>query len=279
MIDALNSDAIHPDAYLSRLGAQLAPAPTLEFVAHLQMQHLLNVPFENLSVMAAEPIRLDVAHLYHKIVERRRGGFCYELNGLFGALLSRLGFPVQYLSAQVYQSDRMRFGPPFDHLTLCVEIDATPYLVDVGFGDSFRSPIALPIGNTGDISGTYRVRPARPGLESSTADESGETENAVSLLILEAQGDDHRSWVPHYRFSMEPHPLSDFEAMCRHHSSHRESGFTRRRTCSIATPSGRYTLSNDRLILTCSGTKRDFPIQNSAEYERILWAYFGVCNR
>ena len=81
--------------------------------------HLLAVPFENLDIHLGRPISLDQDALFGKIVTRRRGGFCYELNGLFALLLRELGFEVTLLSAGVARADG-GFGPEFDHLTLLV---------------------------------------------------------------------------------------------------------------------------------------------------------------
>src|SRR5262245_59151663 len=88
-------------AYLKRIGFQGAFGRDEETLRQLHLAHLLRVPFENLSIHAQQPIVLDDAALFEKIVVRRRGGFCYELNGLFSALLRELGFAVSRLSAQV----------------------------------------------------------------------------------------------------------------------------------------------------------------------------------
>ena len=105
------------------------------------MAHLLAVPFEDLSIHANERIVLDVNALFDKIVRARRGGFCYELNGLFGALLQTLGFEVVMLSGGV-MNPRGEFGPEYDHMALLVTLGER-WLVDVGFGDCFREPLCL----------------------------------------------------------------------------------------------------------------------------------------
>lgn len=322
----MNLSPIHMQQYLERIqSSRVYPAtatkphipttpdtfkPSLDALAHLQMQHLLTVPFENLSVMHREPIALTTANLFDKIVRRRRGGFCYELNSLFAALLKGLGFQVQMLSAQVYQQSTKTFGPPFDHMALCVTVQENPvpvndniqnhnaqnhnfagepnadttngkrFLVDVGFGDSCRTPIALPAGNATDVSGTYRIRPLH-GLDTGQITHD-------SALVLEvknpqaANGNSHRNkghadgWTPCYRFSMQPYAMAAFGSMCEFHSQNRDSGFTRRLICSIATPKGRYTLSNDRMIITYNGQKRELAVAHLDTYDRILEAYFGV---
>src|SRR3569833_2383178 len=94
------------DAYLERIGAARSPG-----LAALHRLHQTAVPFENLSIHLGEPVPLTPEDLYDKIVSRRRGGFCYELNGLFALLLENLGHEVTRLAA------RVAGGPPFDHLT------------------------------------------------------------------------------------------------------------------------------------------------------------------
>src|SRR4029079_80756 len=89
------------EAYLNRINYSGSRKPSAETLRDLQVAHLRNVPFENLSIHAAEPIELDDDALFRKIVENRRGGFCYEANGLFAALLRALGFKVTMLAAGV----------------------------------------------------------------------------------------------------------------------------------------------------------------------------------
>ena len=128
-------------AYLDRIGYRGPLTPTAGTLRALQAAHLQAVPFENLSIHADQPIVLDDESLFDKVVSRRRGGFCYELNGLFAALLRTLGFRVAKLSAGVARADGT-FGPDFDHMALLVTLGER-WLTDVGFGDSFRDPLRL----------------------------------------------------------------------------------------------------------------------------------------
>lgn len=95
-------DTPQVDAYLRRLGAEYPAWPTLDALRELHLRHLRTVPFENLSVHLGEEIVLQEERLLDKVVGARRGGFCYELNGLFGALLTALGYEVTLLAARVY---------------------------------------------------------------------------------------------------------------------------------------------------------------------------------
>src|SRR6267378_8247006 len=121
---------LNTKAYLDRINYHGSLAPTAAVLRVLQVAHLLTVPFENLSIHAAQPIVLEDDALFTKIVEKRRGGFCYEANGLFAGLLRELGFDVAMLSAEVANSGG-EFGPDFDHMALMVQLERR-WLVDVG---------------------------------------------------------------------------------------------------------------------------------------------------
>jgi len=127
-------------AYLARLGLDAAPPVDAAGLAILQQAHLVAVPFENLDVWEGAPTPCDEGAAIAKIVERRRGGWCFELNGAFAVLLERLGFPVTRVAATVLRGEPT---PLPDHLTLVVALDR-PYLVDVGFGvGTPRRPLPL----------------------------------------------------------------------------------------------------------------------------------------
>src|SRR5262245_17464015 len=127
-------------AYLDRINYRGPLNGDAETLRQLHLAHLRSVPFENLSIHAGEPIVLNDKALFEKIVKRRGGGFCYELNGLFSALLRSLGFKVDKLSAQV--ANASGFSCDFDHMTLLVTLDER-WLADVGFGESFVEPLRL----------------------------------------------------------------------------------------------------------------------------------------
>src|SRR5262249_61245530 len=115
-------DDLQVDAYLARIGAGRPARVDAEALRDLQVHHLYAVPFENLGIHLGEPVSLDEGALVEKLVHRRRGGFCYELNGAFAGLLSALGFTVTLLAARAY--GRAGWGPPFDHLSLRVDTPA-----------------------------------------------------------------------------------------------------------------------------------------------------------
>ncbi len=118
--------------------------PLLELLAELQTAHLLAVPFENLDVFHRRGVTTDIESTLVKIVERRRGGWCFELNGGFGWLLRQIRFDVDYVSCRVADGDG--WGPPLDHCALVVHLDGERYFVDVGFGDCCMIPVLLTSG-------------------------------------------------------------------------------------------------------------------------------------
>ena len=128
-------------AYLKRINYRGTLGPTAETLRSLHRAHMLAVPLENLDYQLGRRIILNDSHLFAKIVGERRGGVCYELNGLFSALLAELGFKVELLSAGGAREEG-GFDPPFDYLALLVSLDQR-WLADIGFGDSFREPLLL----------------------------------------------------------------------------------------------------------------------------------------
>lgn len=242
------------DRYLSRIGYSGSRAPTPATLNALHRRHLLAVPFENLDIPLGRPIVLDEALLHEKIVGRGRGGFCYELNGIFAALLRALGFDVTLFSARVVTQDG-EFGIPFDHLTLCVALEER-WLADVGFGDSFVEPLRLDDAGLQYRDGVaYRVAPG--------GDER--------ILWQAEKGEMRRQ----YTFTQNPRRLQDFADACRYHQTSPDSPFTRRRVCTRATPDGRITLSDGRLIVTRNGTRTERPL-SAGEETAILREHFAI---
>ena len=245
------------DAYLKRINYTGSLARTPETLRSLQRAHLLTVPFENLSIHSNESIVLDEDALFTKIVDDRRGGFCYECNGLFAGLLRALGFDVAMLAAGVARADGS-FGPNFDHMTLMVTL-ADRWLVDVGFGDSFLEPLLLD-------SRVEQVQGARSFRLDAKDDD----------LIL-SRRNDGGDWQPQYRFTLQPYEFADYEEMCRFHQTSPESHFTKGVICSRTTLEGRITLSDLRLITTGPQQLRDErTLTSREEYDQVLREEFGI---
>jgi N-hydroxyarylamine O-acetyltransferase len=229
----------------------------------LQVAHLLTVPFENLSIHAGQPIVLEDDALFTKIVENRRGGFCYEANGLFAALLRAVGFDVAMLSAEVANAEG-EFGPNFDHMTLMVSLERR-WLVDVGFGDSFLEPLLLDEREEqAQGNRSYRILPP-----------TSETDHLV--LMQRNEGDE---WKAQYRFNLQPYTYADYAEMCRYHQTSPQSHFTRSRLCSRATEEGRITLSGMRFITNSKNgahqVRQERTLASEDEYADVLREQFGI---
>jgi N-hydroxyarylamine O-acetyltransferase len=281
-------------AYLRRINYRGEQTPSVATLHDLHLAHLLAVPFENLDIHLGRSILLDQDALFDKIVTRRRGGFCYELNGLFALLLRDLGFDVTLLAAGVARADG-GFGPEFDHLTLLVasplsvisgqlhqppEANVQPstghlpspishlpspishlpspiWLADVGFGDSFRAPLRFVEGVEQDQDGrAYRL------------DRAGEH---YTLMQRNAEG-----WQPQYRFTLQPRAWAEYADMCRYHQTSPESSFTRKRVCTLATPDGRVTLSDHTLIVTARGQRTEQLLPDQPAFQAALHEHFGI---
>lgn len=251
-------------AYLHRINFHGSLTPTAETLRDLQIAHLLSVPFENLSIHWNQPIILDDDSLFEKIVVRRRGGFCYELNGLFAGLLRSLGFNVEMLSAGV-ATDEGGFGPDFDHMTLMVTLDDR-WLADVGFGDSFREPLLLDKREE-QIQGdrAYTIVPDGDHLI---------LKRREGLILEQREGDGE--WKNQYRFTLQPHNYTDYAHMCSYHQTSPQSHFTRSRICSRATPEGRITLSDMRFITTVGLERHERLLSTEEEYTTVLREHFGI---
>ncbi|MFD0314947.1 arylamine N-acetyltransferase family protein [Streptomyces flavalbus] len=217
------------DAYLDRLGAERPARPTADALRTLHLRHLETVPFENLSIHLGEEIVLTEERLLGKVLGGRRGGFCYELNGAFAALLTALGFEVTLLAARVHVPGG-GLGVPYDHLALRVgTVDGGEWLADVGFGGLSNGPLAWrERGEQVDAAGVFRL-----------------------VDVAEGDVDVVKDGTAQYRLEVRPRALGDFVAGAWWHRTSPESHFTRSLVCSRLTEDGgRVTLSGRKLKVT-----------------------------
>lgn len=256
-------------SYLNRIGIEKIFPPSYEFLAELQLKHLYSIPFEDLDIPSRDLIILDGERIFKKIIENKRGGFCYELNGMFHWLLTQLGFKVDMLSARVYNNQKEELGPEFDHMTLLVHLDKN-YLVDVGFGDSFRKPIVMPDGECEDVSGKYKLKSDGGNIFQLWQMENGKwnMDESPSEFVEEGK--------LQYQFTTEPRKFSDYETMCAFQQDDLSSHFRTRMLCTIATKDGRITLSNNSLTITGNGNKTKTEFDSEKEFLLLLKKYFGI---
>lgn len=246
------------DTYLDRLGLKATSLPpTRQALDRLQKAHLFQVPFENLDVVWQRPIRLDDVLLFDKIVVQRRGGFCYELNGLMASMLRKLGFDAHLVAASVAKPDGS-FGLDAAHAAILVALDP-PVLMEVGFGETTICPLEL----TPDIvqhDGRVAYRLERRG----------------DLWVLQSQTGLNDAWQDSYRFTEEAWSLPAFQEMCDYQQTSKESQFTQRTVCSIATEAGRTTLTAGRLILTEGDRRTEIAIADQSAFDECLKKIFGI---
>jgi N-hydroxyarylamine O-acetyltransferase len=249
-------------SYLQRIQFTGSVKPDAVTLCGLQKAHLLSVPFENLDIGLKRPIQLSETALWDKVVIQNRGGFCYELNGLFAWLLKQIGYSVTYLNARVFDRER-NMGINFDHLSLLVQApgESKRWLADVGFGDSFNEPLSF--------------------------EEHGEQMQGLRAYKLEHITDPNGyvtwqrnydgSWERQYFFDLQPHKFpEEYEPACLYHQTSPQSSFTRGRIISKATSNGRISLEDGRLIITTHGQRIERPVANSDEYHELLKEHFGV---
>jgi N-hydroxyarylamine O-acetyltransferase len=246
------------DAYLRRLGIeapQRPPAPTAGTLRELHLRHLRTVPFENLSVHLGEEIVLEEDRLLDKVVGARRGGFCYELNGAFGALLGALGFDVALLAARVHGGEG-RLGIPYDHLALRVRAaDGSEWLADVGFGAHSHHPLAFgERGEQKDPGGGFRIVEAGPDLD----------------VVVNGR--------PQYRLETRRRDLGDFVAGAWWHSTSPRSHFVQSLVCSRVTgDGGRITLSGRTVKTTdADGAREERELGTDEEVLGVYRERFGI---
>ncbi|SLM63668.1 MULTISPECIES: arylamine N-acetyltransferase family protein [Dickeya] len=243
--------------YLQRIGIRSLPDDPAVQLRTLHLAHLTHVPFENLDVVFGKPIHLDKTAILHKVIEARRGGFCYELNYGFYLLLQALGFEVQILAGQVWNDDG-HYGPPYDHLFLQVALPQGPVIADISFGDAFCIPVPLSGEVSHEAFASYRVAPATDG---------------EYLLLQRPAG---ASWQPMYRFTPQARQLDEFTAMAHYHQTSPDAPFTRKSLCTLATAQGRVTLSGNRLIMTQQGQKTEQYLTCHRDYLAGLYQHFGI---
>lgn len=242
---------MNTSAYLDRIGYSGSLSPCFDTLSAIHRAHMYSVPFENLDIALGNRIEVSTDKSYKKIVGNGRGGFCYELNGLFCRLLRALGFEVQMLSARVFGQDG-KLGPEFDHLLLRVGNDV---IADVGFGDSFVRPKLFNRKEQSEETGVYRFV---------------EKERVWSLEKMAEGG-----WTPEYEFTTADRELEEFEEMCTFQQISPDSIFTKKVVCSLAKSDGRVTYANGRLIETRSGAKTSKDIQNESELRAVFKSEFG----
>jgi N-hydroxyarylamine O-acetyltransferase len=248
---------MNTQAYLDRIGYKGKREVSLAVLRSLHGQHIFRVPFENLDIHYGKEITLEVTSIYKKVVEKKRGGFCYELNLLFHHLLRELGFESRIIAARIVDSQGV-IGPAFDHMCLLVALEQR-WLVDVGFGDLFVQPMAL----QADVIQTDGRNYFK--VEKMAVDE---------YALLMAAGKTH--FCRKYTFGTQAQVVSDFAALCQDKQTNPNSYFVRNRVCTKPTRTGRITLFNQKLIHRAGEQKREFFLEDEAQFTEVLREQFDL---
>jgi N-hydroxyarylamine O-acetyltransferase len=227
-------------------------APTRQTLHHLHRAHLLAIPFENIDVQLRVRNPFDLDTVFDKLVEQQRGGWCYEMNGLFGWALRELGFNVEFAAGA---ANRKKNGDTalMNHLVLIVHLDE-PYLADVGFGNGALTPAPLREGSFHD--GRFEFRLGREG-------EWWRFYN-------------HRQDGSTYDFTEQPYAYGDFEAKARLLATTAESSFVQNLVVMKATDDGFIHLVNTVLQVHSSTEILEETAPNPDEFSRILKQYFNL---
>ena len=250
-------------AYLNRIGYTGPLTPDAETLQGIVRAHLLAVPFENLDIVPLGlPIRLEPDALFQKVVVNRRGGFCYEVNGLFSQFLQQLGYEVTIATAQ-WPAENGELTPIFDHMVLLVRCpgETVRWLADVAAG---RQSTARPLRLELDVQ---QFLPESGASYRFTRDG-----DYTRLSTLAPDGE----WTHVYSFTEIPRQYSDFVERCTYHQTSPDSHFTQSILCSLATPDGRITIAGDRLITTIAGEREEREIRDNAELLELLLTHFGI---
>jgi arylamine N-acetyltransferase len=253
--------ALDVAAYFDRIGYQAPAEPTVETVRALVAAHNRSIPFENLDPVMGIPVAdLSAAALTDKLVHRRRGGYCYEQNGLMGYVLEELGFGVERLAGRVVWLNPDGPLPAQTHHVLSVavpEVDGR-LLVDVGFGgQTLTSPIRLEAGPVQQTRHEpYRIRERGDGHQ----------------LEAEVRGE----WQPLYMFTTRPQPRIDLEVGSWYVSTHPDSFFVTGVTAALVTDDARWNLRGRNLAIHRAGETEKIRFETAAEVLDALTDRFGI---
>lgn len=253
------SDDVDLDAYFRRIDHDGPRNSAFDTLCAIHAAHVASIPFENLDVLLRRPIRLNVASLQKKLIHDRRGGYCFEQNGLLAHVLRALGFRVTPLAARVRWGVADGVDTSRSHMLLKVDFGDQAYFVDVGFGGQTPgAPLAFAPGlEQATRHGLYRLIEFGAGLE----------------LQLRVGG----AWAPLYRFTLEPQIQPDYEVANWYVSTHPESIFVRNLLAARQLPDRRYTLLNNQFaIRRADGVSEDWMLGGVDELVQILSDYFGI---
>lgn len=239
--------------YLERIGIEGELGPDLETLKKIQKQHLINIPFENIDIFVNRTLKLNTDSLFAKIVEEKRGGICYELNGLLLKLLKEIGYDVKYISGRIRAE-----GTDLDHVLLLVTIDNEKYMVDVGFKDNYLYPIKM-VPNL--IQENYRNNYKINALGNDKYQLIKIVDNEETIL---------------YTFTTEEKHLSDFDMRCKYFENTPNTYFTNNPFSAIEREDGKIFITNKKLTTTKGDKIETKDIKSKEEFYCYLEELFKI---
>ena len=283
------TDGMDVESYFRRISYfGGSSVPSVETLRSLCTAHVQSVPFENFGVIAKESIELKEELLFDKIINRRRGGICYELNILFRGLLESLGYDVILLSARVFDKKKQQFGPDCDHMTLSVAIPQRPderYLADVGTPGILGAPLRL-VDGASQRYGNYDIR-LRVDTSSTWYVERKGLDVWPDFLSPAGPARVSSEWEKTFQFTLQPRELDDFSETMLYHQTSPEGPLTQGHLAIIIPKdSGRVLFTDQgkkgpRLIETKqddsgSSFKRTVTLLEEGHVNDILKLHFGL---
>jgi len=246
------------DKYLERINYKGSTSPNLTNLKTIHKNHLYSIPFENLDIHNKKKIVLDPNSVEQKILNSFRGGYCYELNGLFNSFLKELGYNTKMVSARV-SNGKGSWGEEFDHMANIVELDEL-WMADVGFGDSFIEPITVTLDKPQkNLNGWYKI-----------------SQNREDEYLKMSKSTDNTIYNDEFIFTLKDRAWNEFEGMNTYHQTSPDSHFTRGRVCSIAIEDGRVTLNDNKLTITKGDKKNISEVKDEKEFIGKLYEYFKI---
>jgi N-hydroxyarylamine O-acetyltransferase len=243
-------------AYLERIGYTDVIDVTDEVLTRLHKKHVYQIPFENLDVYYKRIFNLDIRNVYQKVINDKRGGFCYELNLLFNCLLTQIGFTSRIIASRIFNGDGT-VGPEFDHMSIHVKT-GKEYLLDVGYGDLFVTPIEITEGVQFDGRNYFQIN------------KWNKNEYVISM------SGDGLSFSKKYTFGLDVVDIKDFNTICFDKQTSPTSFFVKNVVCTKPTEKGRVTIFNNKLVEKNGESRMEQVIQSDEHLTRCLKDKFGM---
>ena len=251
----MSDNPFHLDAYLERIGYNGPLSPSVETLHGLHRAQALSIPFENIDIFLGRPIQLDPTSIVSKIVEKGRGGYCYELNGLFFTALQHLGFAVTSLAARVFWGETLMQK---SHQLTLVEIEGTRWLADVGFGsNSLIEPIPLELDREfPQHLDTFRLK----------------SDTKLGFVLQHKLED---QWRSIYAFSLEKYYPADYRMMNYYNSTSSTTLFTQHIVCALPTDDATIILFDSELKIRRRDETIITHLTDKKLYREALQRYFA----